>query len=174
MLSAWNPDAIPQMALPPCHYGCQFYTSEMTYDERKIWFIKNVRATKLDKVTEECLDEHNVPRRKLSCMWNQRSVDTLLGLPFNILSYAILTHMIAQCVNMDVNELIFNGGDVHIYENQIEAFKEQVNRNPYKYAPPHLELNPNIKNIGDFNYDDIKIVGYESYPLIKYPLSVGL
>jgi thymidylate synthase len=107
-------------------------------------------------------------------MWNQRSVDTLLGLPFNILSYAILTYMIAQCVNMDVDELIFNGGDVHIYENQITAFKEQVNRNPYKYALPHLKLNPDIKNIEDFKYEDIKIVGYESYPAIKFPLSVGL
>ena len=80
-------------------------------------------------------------------MWNQRSVDTLLGLPFNILSYAILTYMIAQCVNMDVDELIFNGGDVHIYENQITAFKEQVNRSPHKYALPHLKLNPDIKDI---------------------------
>jgi thymidylate synthase len=103
-----------------------------------------------------------------------RSNDVCCGLPFNIMSYALLTHMIAQCVNMDVDELIFNGGDVHIYENQIPAFEEQLSRSPYKYALPHLELNPNIKNIEDFKYEDIKIVGYESYPAIKFPLSVGL
>ena len=174
MLSAWNPSAIPSMALPPCHYCCQFYTKEMTFDERKTWFIQNVRNTELDNITNEYMDEFNVPKRKLSCMWMQRSVDTMLGLPFNILSYSILTHMIAQCVNMDVDELIFNGGDVHIYENQIYGFEEQLSRSPYKYALPHLELNPHIKYIHDFNYEDIKIVGYESYPAIKFPLSVGL
>jgi thymidylate synthase len=174
MLSAWNPSAIPSMALPPCHYCCQFYTKEMTFNERKTWFIQNIRYTELDNITNEYMDEFNVPKRKLSCMWMQRSVDTMLGLPFNILSYSILTHMIAQCVNMDVDELIFNGGDVHIYENQIPAFEEQLSRSPYKYALPHLELNPNIKNIEDFKYEDIKIVGYESYPAIKFPLSVGL
>lgn len=174
MISAWNPGDIPQMALPPCHYACQFYTKEMTFDERKTWFIKNIKNIELDKVDENCLDEYNVPKRKLSCLWNQRSVDTLLGLPFNILSYAILTHMIAQCVNMEADELIFNGGDCHIYENQISAFQEQVNRKPYKYALPCLKLNPEIKNIEDFKYEDIKIIGYESYPAIKFPLSVGL
>ena len=174
MISAWNPAEIPSMALPPCHYGCQFYTKEMTFDERKTWYIQNISSVNLDKVDEDCLNEHNVPKRKLSCLWNQRSVDTLLGLPFNILSYAILTHIIAQCTNMTVDELIFNGGDCHIYENQVKAFNEQANRNPIKYALPHLKLNPDIKNIEDFKYDDIKIVGYESYPTIKYPLSVGL
>ena len=174
MLSAWNPSAIPSMALPPCHYCCQFYTKEMTFNERKTWYIQNISSVNLDKVDEACLNEHNVPKRKLSCLWNQRSVDTLLGLPFNILSYAILTHIIAQCTNMTVDELIFNGGDCHIYENQVTAFKEQANRNPIKYALPHLKLNPDIKNIEDFKYEDIKIIGYESYPAIKFPLSVGL
>lgn len=174
MLSAWNPSAIPSMALPPCHYCCQFYTKEMTFNERKTWFIQNIRYTELDNITNEYMDEFNVPKRKLSCMFQMRSNDFPCGNPFNLLSYSILTHMIAQCVNMDVDELIFNGGDVHIYENQIPAFEEQLSRSPYKYALPHLELNPNIKNIQDFNYDDIKIVGYESYPAIKFPLSVGL
>ena len=174
MLSAWNPSAIPSMALPPCHYCCQFYTKEMTFNERKTWFIQNVRYTELDNITNEYMDEFNVPKRKLSCMWMQRSVDGFLGFPFNLLSYSVLTHMIAQCVNMDVDELIFNGGDVHIYENQIPAFEEQLSRSPYKYALPYLELNPDIKNIEDFKYEDIKIIGYESYSTIKAPLSVGL
>ena len=174
MLSAWNPSAIPSMALPPCHYCCQFYTKEMTFNERKTWFIQNIRSTELDNITNEYMDEFNVPKRKLSCMFQMRSNDLPLGAPINYVSYAILTHMIAQCVNMDVDELIFNGGDVHIYENQIPAFEEQLSRSPYKYALPHLELNPYVKNIEDFKYEDIKIVGYESYPAIKFPLSVGL
>ena len=174
MISAWNPGDIPQMALPPCHYACQFYTKEMTFNERKTWYIQNISSVNLDKVDENYLDEYNVPKRKLSCMFQMRSNDFPCGNPFNLLSYSLLTHMIAQCVNMDVDELIFNGGDVHIYENQIPAFKEQLSRSPYKYALPHLELNPDIKNIEDFKYEDIKIVGYESYPAIKFPLSVGL
>jgi thymidylate synthase len=125
-------------------------------------------------VTVETMDEMNVPKRKLSCMWNQRSVDVFLGLPFNILSYAILTHMIAHCVNMDVDELIFNGGDVHIYLNQMDAINEQLKRNPYKYKLPKLWLNNNIKDIDGFSYKDIVIDDYNSYPTIKAPLSVGL
>lgn len=182
MISAWNPFDIPNMALPPCHYGCQFYTTEMTLEERIKWGndnnlyleAKNIIENKDQSYNHEYLDDYNIPRRKLSCMWNQRSVDFPLGLGFNILSYALLTHMIAQCVNMDVNELIFNGGDCHIYENQISQFSEQLNRNPYKYALPKLVLNKNITNINDFTYDDIKIEGYKSYPTIKIPLSVGL
>ena len=107
-------------------------------------------------------------------MFQMRSNDFFLGNPFNILSYGILTHIIAHCVNMDVDELIFNGGDIHIYENQISALKEQLLRNPHKYSLPRLELNPDIKNIEDFKYEDIKIVGYKSYPAIKAILSVGL
>ena len=121
------------------------------------------------------LDDNNVPTRKLSCKFIMRSNDWLLGNPFNCLSYSVLVHMIAQCANMDVDELIFDGGDCHIYENQIEIYeKEQKNRNPHMYALPKLWLNPEIKDIDDFTFDDIKIIGYKSYPAVKYPLSVGL
>ena len=175
MLSAWNPSDIPSMALPPCHYCCQFYTKEMTINERIQYGLENdLFEDNGEDFTHGGLDKYNIPKRKLSCMFQMRSNDFPCGNPFNLLSYSVLTHMIAQCVNMDVDELIFNGGDVHIYENQIPAFKEQLSRNPYKYALPHLELNPDIKNIEDFKYEDIKIVGYESYPVIKFPLSVGL
>ena len=146
MISAWNVGNLADMALPPCHYACQFYTK------------------KLDN-----------GKRELSCMWQQRSVDSLLGLPFNILSYAILTHLIAQCCDMEVGELIFNGGDVHVYANQIDTYKaEQKERNPHLYGLPKLVLNKDITNIEDFKYEDIKIEGYKSYPTVKYPLSVGL
>ena len=146
MFTAWNVDEIKQMALPPCHYSCQFYTKKLENG-----------------------------KRELSCLWNQRSVDSLLGLPFNILSYAILTHIIAQCCDMEVGELIFNGGDVHVYENQIIDYNlTQKLHNPHMYALPKLELNPEKKEVDDFTYDDIKIVGYKSYPKISYELSVGL
>ena len=190
IISAWNVADIPDMALPPCHYCCQFYTKKMTEVERWNYFETHM----LKEDNEEgrynlyvsrgenylkgslvaYLDRMNVPIRKLSCMWNQRSCDCGLGIPFNILSYSILTHMIAQCVNMDVDELIFNGGDVHVYENHIEHLKEQTKRHPHLYALPTLKLNTKIKNINKFTYDDIKIEGYESYPTIKMPLSVGL
>ena len=191
IISAWNVGDIPDMALPPCHFCCQFYTKKMTEVERWNYF----EAHMLKEDNEEgrynlyvsrgenyikgslvaYLDRMNVPSRKLSCMWHQRSVDILLGLPFNIMSYAVFTHMIAQCVNMDVDELIFDGGDVHVYENQIETYlSTQKLNHPKLYSLPTLVLNKDIKNISDFTYDDIKIEGYQSYSKISYPLSVGL
>lgn len=183
MISAWNVGNLADMALPPCHYCCQFYTKEMTIKERKQWAIDNriefehydCYSNPSDEEIVEMFDKAGVPKRKLSCMWQQRSVDSLLGLPFNILSYAILTHIIAACANMDVDELIFTGGDVHVYKNQIDAYvAEQKERNPHLYGLPKLVLNKDITNIEDFKYEDIKIEGYESYPTVKYPLSVGL
>jgi thymidylate synthase len=191
IISAWNVADIPNMALPPCHFCCQFYTKKMTEEER--WNYFEAHMLKEDN-EEGCynlyvsrgenylkgslvayLDRMDVPSRKLSCMWHQRSVDVLLGLPFNIMSYAVFTHMIAQCVNMDVDELIFNGGDVHVYENQIETYlSTQKLNHPKLYSLPTLVLNKDIKNINDFTYDDIKIDGYQSYSKISYPLSVGL
>lgn len=191
IISAWNVGDIPDMALPPCHFCCQFYTKKMTEEERWNYFETHM----LKEDNEEgrynlfvsrgenylkgslvaYLDRMNVPNRKLSCMWNMRSNDVCCGLPFNIMSYALLTHMVAQCANMDVDELIFNGGDVHIYENHVEIFKnEQSKRHPKLYALPTLKLNQQIKNINDFTYDDIKIEGYQSYSKINYPLNVGL
>lgn len=180
IISAWNVGEIPDMALPPCHYTAQFYTKKMTMEERQKWVFDNnfdfhLPDDYFNRNLEDLFDEWGVPSRKLSCMWNQRSVDSLLGLPFNILSYSVLTYLIAQCCNMDVDELIFSGGDCHVYENQIEAYEnEQKNRNPHMYGLPKIKLNTNIKNIEDFKFEDIEIIGYESYPAIKYPLSVGL
>ena len=191
IISAWNVGDIPDMALPPCHYCCQFYTKKMTEVERWNYFEKYL--LKEEDTEGNCnlcvsrgenyasgslvsyLDKMNVPSRKLSCMWHQRSCDSLLGIPFNIMSYAVFTHMIAQCVNMDVDELIFDGGDVHVYENQIETYlSTQKLNHPKLYSLPTLVLNKDIKNISDFTYDDIKIEGYQSYSKISYPLSVGL
>ena len=182
MISAWNVSAIPDMALPPCHYSCQFYTKKMTIKERKQWAIDNriefehydCYSNPSDEEIVEMFDKAGVPKRKLSCMFQMRSNDIGCGTAFNWLSYALMTHIIAQCANMDVDELIYTVGDAHIYKNHIEPLKEQLARNPHLYALPTLWLNPEKKNIDDFTYEDIKIIGYKSYPAIKMPLNVGL
>ena len=182
MISAWNVSEIPDMALPPCHYSCQFYTKKMTIKERKQWAIDNriefehydCYSNPSDEEIVEMFDKAGVPKRKLSCMFQMRSNDIGCGTAFNWLSYALMTHIIAQCANMDVDELIYTVGDAHIYKNHIEPLKEQLARNPHLYALPTLWLNPEKKNIDDFTYEDIKIIGYKSYPAIKMPLNVGL
>lgn len=180
MLSAWNVGEIKDMALPPCHYCCQFYTKKMTIEERQKWALDNLITFKFpddyfQRNLGELFDEWGVPNRKLSCMFHMRSNDICCGAPFNWMSYSVLTHMIAQCANMDVDELIFECGDIHIYENHIKIFEEeQAIRNPHMYPLPKLWLNPEITNIDDFTYDDIKVIDYKSYPAVKYPLNVGL
>ena len=171
ILSSWNVSDLQTMALPPCHIMCQFYTKEIPLIER-IRICKEKKGKSVE--SKEELDELNVPIRKLSCMFFCRSQDVPLGTPFNIASYALLTHLIAQVCNMVADELIYNGGDCHIYLNQWDGIVEQIGRDPYKYDLPKLWLNPEIKNIDDFKFEDVKILGYESYPQIKMPLSVGM
>jgi thymidylate synthase len=124
LVSAWAVHDLPNMVLPPCHYGFQVYTRELSWDERH-----ELAETKyqLDDTDEE-LDKHNIPTRAISLMWNQRSVDTFLGLPFNIASYGLLLEMLAKEVNMVPDELIGNLGDVHLYSNHVEGAKEQIGR----------------------------------------------
>lgn len=173
---AWNANDFDEMALPPCHYGFQVYTRELTPTERLewLWEHSNGEYDEWKSPTKSSLDDLGVPTRELSLMWMQRSVDYGLGWCFNLVSYSILLCMIAQCVNMTVGEVCCSLGDVHIYENHLEGLKEQFTRDPFKYKLPKLELNPNIKDIDKFTYDDIKLIDYESYPSIKLPLSVGL
>ena len=111
-----------------------------------------------------------VKRGKLSCSMYQRSADTLLGVPFNIASYALLTHMIAQVCNLQPGHLFITTGDTHIYKNHIEQVKLQLTRE--EYPLPTLWLNPEIKDIDDFTYEDIKLVGYKSHPSIKADVAV--
>lgn len=172
---AWNPTDFEDMALPPCHYGFQVYTRKLTNQERLEWLWENSNGEYDEwKIpSEEKLNELNVPQRELSLMWMQRSVDEILGLPFNCTSYSILAAMIAQCANMTVGDVTCSLGDCHVYENHLNAVNEQLTRDPDKYNLPKLELNKNIKNINDFTFNDIKVIGYESYPSIKAPLSVG-
>jgi thymidylate synthase len=132
MVNAWNVGELDQMVLPPCHYGFQVYTRELSLEERAKWLQDNkgydllVGNLEHDHIRE--VVENESPTRAISLMWNQRSVDTFLGLPFNIASYGLLLHIIANEVNMVPDELIGNLGDTHLYSNHIEQAKEQIGR----------------------------------------------
>lgn len=126
MVNAWNVGELDQMVLPPCHYGFQVYTRELSLEER----IEMIRPFGMDalipEAREKWMEENSIPKRAISLMWNQRSVDTFLGLPFNIASYGLLLEIIAKMVNMVPDELIGNLGDVHLYSNHIEQAIEQI------------------------------------------------
>ena len=126
MVNAWNVGELDQMTLPPCHYGFQVYTRELSNYER-IGIQMNINDYQ-SYYSKEDLDGNNIPRRAISLMWNQRSVDTFLGLPFNIASYGLLLEIIAKAVNMVPDELIGNLGDTHLYSNHIEQATEQIGR----------------------------------------------
>lgn len=173
MVSAWNVDEIDNVVLPPCHYGFQVYTRELSIEERyHIWFTNNYETG-----MERYFDPNNIPdfddeyytptpNRAISLMWNQRSVDTALGLPFNIASYAALLQLIADECNMIAGELIGNLGDVHLYKNHIEGAKEQINRTPYKL--PEVKFSNVSLLDGEFDYE---VFDYEYHSTIKFPLS---
>ena len=168
MVSAWNVGEMNQMVLPPCHYGFQVYTTEMTLEQRKKYWTDSLGKSihYSDDFGHSKLDALKVPRRKLSLMWNQRSVDTFLGLPFNIASYGTLLLLLCEEVNMAPGDLIGSLGDTHLYSNHIQQAKEQIRREPYKL--PTLKLtNVDLKN-GEFDYE---VIEYESHPTIKAPLS---
>jgi thymidylate synthase len=133
MVNAWNVGELDQMVLPPCHYGFQVYTRELSFYELRNklrnsnegWFTETAVTTQ--DLQEECT-KRGLPIRAISLMWNQRSVDTFLGLPFNIASYGLLLEMLAKEVNMVPEELIGNLSDVHLYSNHLDAAKEQIGR----------------------------------------------
>jgi thymidylate synthase len=138
MVNAWNVGELHQCVLPPCHYGFQVYTRELSLEERfeivskregmVLEETKYIWGWDTDKETHDDMTLNNIPTRAISLMWNQRSVDTFLGLPFNIASYGLLLEIIAKAVNMVPDELIGNLGDVHLYKNHIEQAKEQIGR----------------------------------------------
>jgi len=169
MINAWNVGELDQMVLPPCHYGFQVYTRELSDKEHEVLFNKNYEALNKDGLGqfEAMLETDNItPKRAISLMWNQRSVDTFLGLPFNIASYGLLLEIIAKEVNMVPDELIGNLGDVHLYSNHIEQAKEQIGREPFelpKLIIEHSSLQP-VELVHKLN-------NYQSHPSIKAPLS---
>lgn len=175
MCVAYNPSQIADMALPPCHVMLQFYTRELSNPERNEWMALN-RPELIPQsglCSQEDLDWMGIPRRALSVMWTQRSVDVMLGLPFNIASYALLCCMVAQCCNMAPDEVIGSLGDTHIYKNQFEAVEELLKRDYTKFKLPKLVINPLVGDIDDFKFEDFELIGYESYPKLDIPLSVG-
>jgi len=167
MVNAWNVSELDQMVLPPCHYGFQIYTRELSHKERFDYYTRNSN-TGLSEInfTPPQLDELNVPTRAISLMWNQRSVDTFLGLPFNIASYGLLLMMLADEVNMVPDELIGNLGDVHLYNNHIEQAKEQISREPFDLPTVHVR-----DGIFCSSVNDVILENYQSHPTIKAPLS---
>jgi thymidylate synthase len=194
LVSAWNVNYLNEMTLPPCHYGFQVYTRELSESERFNWYGNKIGShMHHDHIIQE-MNENDVPKRAISLIWNQRSVDTFLGLPFNIASYGLLLEIIAKAVNMIPDELIGNLGDVHLYSNHIEQAKEQISRESYPL--PKLNINTEwwptesgecgagpidaTAIFNGFNSDnfckclleeDIQLGKYQSHPTIKAPLS---
>jgi thymidylate synthase len=166
MVNAWNVGELDQMTLPPCHYGFQVYTRELSQSERFNWYGNKIGSYIHHDHIEQEMNENNVPTRAISLMWNQRSVDTFLGLPFNIASYGLLLEMIADEVNMIPDELIGNLGDVHLYKNHIEQAKEQITREPMELPTVHVR-----DGIFCSSPVDIILENYQSHPSIKAPLS---
>ena len=177
IVSAWNVSDLDDMALNPCHNYFQFYTTEMTVLERLNWFEENqpekfarTPLNNVEKLIHEILDREGIPRRKLSCFFLMRSNDVFLGLPFNIASYALLTHIVAQQLNMVPDELVYSGVDVHLYSNHLEQAKLQLTREPYPL--PKLVIKRKPVSIFDYKYEDFELVGYQAHPHIAAPVAV--
>jgi len=189
MVNAWNVGELDQMTLPPCHYGFQVYTRELTFEERRDLMVQYTNDNNLlpigynvpfgeeskRKYLEVC-NSYNIPTRAISLMWNQRSCDLFLGIPFNIASYGLLLEIIAKEVNMVPLELIGNLGDVHLYNNHIEQAKEQMTREPFELPTLKIINGLDIVNIKDGTQDrferfEAHIENYQSHPTIKAPLS---
>jgi thymidylate synthase len=175
MVNAWNVGELDQMVLPPCHYGFQVYTRELSLEERykiafPIWKEKYGPLADMMVPTNVDNTPYKIPTRAISLMWNQRSVDTGLGLSFNVASYSLLLMMIAKQINMVPDEVIGNLGDVHLYLNHIEPIKEQLSREPYPL--PTVKISDRVVNdISEYTLDDITLENYQSHPTIKMPLS---
>ncbi len=143
IVSAWNVAELDQMALMPCHAFFQFYVAPPT------------------EVGQ---------RGRLSCQLYQRSADIFLGVPFNIASYALLTHMVAQQCDLDVGDFIWTGGDCHIYSNHTEQVALQLSREPRAYPTLHIKRRPD--SIFDYQFEDFEVTGYDPHPAIKAPVAV--
>ena len=191
MVNTWNVGELDQMTLPPCHYGFQVYTRELSFEERwelakRFGYVvedatipsaddqySNINAREeLNSMWNDKVLKTNLPTRAISLMFNQRSVDTFLGLPFNIASYGLLLQIIAKEVNMVPDELIGNLGDVHLYNNHIKQAKEQLTREPKRL--PTLEIIEREEqnfSMDEMYIDNFQFPNYQSHPSIKAPLS---
>ena len=143
IVSAWNVSELSKMALMPCHAFFQFYVAP---------------------------PQETGGKGRLSCQLYQRSADIFLGVPFNIASYALLTHMLAQQCDLDVGDFIWTGGDCHIYDNHVEQVTTQLARDPLPY--PSLVIKRKPDSIFDYTFDDFEVVDYQHHPAIKAPVAV--
>jgi len=188
MVNAWNVGELNEMVLPPCHYGFQMYTRELSREERienynskfenkiEVPFIKLNLGDAIENTIDITLSQVNIPTRAISLMWNQRSVDVFLGLPFNIASYGLLLEMIAREVNMVPEHLIGHLGDTHLYSNHIEQSVEQLSRTPKKLPTLKMSSGHNFRaalsgKVDEIDLNDFILLGYEPHPTIKAPLS---
>ncbi|MDG4811809.1 thymidylate synthase [Hydrogenovibrio sp. 3SP14C1] len=149
LVSAWNPADLPDESMSP---------------------QENVKQGRMALATCHAFFQFYVANGKLSCQLYQRSADTFLGVPFNIASYALLTHMVAQQADLEVGEFVWTGGDVHLYNNTLEQAELQMSRAPY--ALPQLKIKRKPSSIFEYEFDDFEIEGYESHPHIKAVVSV--
>ena len=195
MVNSWNVGQLHEMVLPPCHYGFQVYTRELTWEEQVEWVMKNTNVELENVYIVEEVAKETTPKRAISLMWNQRSVDTFLGLPFNIASYGLLLEIIAKMVNMVPDELIGNLGDTHLYLNHVEQAEEQIQRTSFDLLPTlnintefwptesgecgvgPLDATAVLNSFKDDNFckclleEDLQLINYQSHPAIKAPLS---
>jgi len=190
MVNAWAVHDLPNMVLPPCHYGFQMYTRELSSQERmdvynKSNWNKDIFPSDVSG-WDRLFDSYNIPTRTISLMFNQRSCDFPLGLPFNIASYGLLLEIIAKEVNMVPDQLIGNLGDCHIYLNQIDGVKEQISRTSFELpsiniternwyqhekVKEHLGEKTFSEEILSYRPDCFELIGYQSHGKIKMPLS---
>lgn len=193
ILSAWNVGELDEMALRPCHTLCQFFSKPMSVRERLEWMgtykpagfehlseeVLRLAAAHDDRRHEaqlkndpklgELLEAAKVPTRKLSSTLYMRSNDVGIGHTFNIVQYAMLTHMVAQVTGHATDTFTYMGGDAHIYENQWPAVLQWLDQDAQPDSNPTIRLNPNVKDLFDFKVEDIEIVGYVPGPRIKFP-----
>ncbi len=149
IVSAWNPADLPDESIPP---------------------QENVKQGKMALAPCHAFFQFYVRDGRLSCQLYQRSADVFLGVPFNIASYALLTMMIAQVCDLEPGEFVHTLGDAHLYRNHLEQADEQLSRKPYPL--PTMKLNPAVRHIDDFRYEDFEIVGYQCHPAIRAPIAV--
>jgi thymidylate synthase len=185
IVNAWNVGELEDMALAPCHAFFQFYSEVIELEDRINILLKNISIDDINNYNnnisfedikkdirkiDKNLTHFNIPERRLSLQMYQRSVDSYLGLPYNIASYALLLHLVAQIVNMIPEELVWTGGDVHLYSNSINATQELLKRDIKEL--PKLNLNQNIMNLYDFRYSDINIINYNPHENIHVDVAV--
>ena len=188
LVTAWKPDEVDDMLLPPCHILYQCYTEILEMEERISYCKENYSEEDITSYMKKndikewseiernplmqvkILDHFNVPERYIDLQLYMRSSDTGLGIPYNIAGYSILLSMIAQVVNMIPREFIITTGDTHLYTNHFEAIEELIQRDAYNL--PKMKINKDIQNIKSFRYDDFELLDYESHPNIKMDVAI--